>query len=75
MEIEEMQKKLRKEILPFVFASADRGSAWQPPIGRSLELGFRRSLTSLLPLARVLRTQGRGFCAIVTLLHPEYRFS
>lgn len=47
-----MQKKLRKENLPFVLASADRGSSWQPPIGRTLELGLRRSVTSLLPHAR-----------------------
>ncbi len=51
-EKEEMQKKLRKENLPFVMASADRGSSCQPPIGRTLELGLRRSVTSLLPHAR-----------------------
>lgn len=55
----------RKEILPFVLASADRDSSWQLPIGRTLELGLRRSLTSLLPLARVLRTQGRVFARLL----------
>ncbi len=60
-----MQKKLRKENLPFVLASADRGSSWQPPIGRTLELGLRRSVTSLLPHAGVLRTQGRGFARLL----------
>jgi hypothetical protein len=65
MEKEEMQKKLRKENLPFVLASADRGSSWQPPIGRTLELGLRRSVTSLLPHAGVLRTQGRGFARLL----------
>lgn len=64
-EKEEMQKKLRKENLPFVLASADRGSSCQPPIGRTLELGLRRSVTSLLPHAGVLRTQGRVFARLL----------
>lgn len=60
-----MQKKLRKEIQPFVLASADLGSSWQPPIGRTLELGLRMSLTSVLPLARVVRTQERVFARLL----------
>lgn len=61
----EITKELRKENLPFVLGSADRGSSWQPPIGRTLELGFCRSLTSLLPLVCVLRTQGRVFARLL----------
>jgi hypothetical protein len=71
-----MQKKVRKEILRFVLASADSGSSWQPPIGRTLELGFRRKLWLSCVLSRAYcKRRVEFFCALVTLSHPEYRFS